>query len=126
MSNHYLDNTRLEELIELYQEDPDKHGNELCEMLDLLIINIYKTWKFTIDIDDAKQDCFIAVFNAIQRGNFKSSKSTAFNYFTSVISNELKTQYKKNKRYYEKIDEFTKQLFPNGPEDSTMLFYHDA
>lgn len=117
MANNYIDNDKFEELIDNYREDRETYGNELAIMLELLIVNIYKTWKFTIDIDDARQDCLIAVFNAINKGNFKKSKSTAFNYFTSVISNELKTRYKKNKRYYEKIDELRSHLYPNSSTD---------
>jgi len=117
MSNHYLNNDEFEDLIDKYREDPDKYGDDLANMLDTLIVVIYKTWKFTIDLDDAKQDCFIAVFNTIKKGNFKKSKSSAFNYFTSVISNELKTRYKKNKRYYEKIDEYRIHLYPDSSKD---------
>jgi len=104
MGKNYIDNKRFEELILLYKEDPETYEEELVETFDLLISNILASFKFNVDDEDAKQDCFALILKTIR--NFKAKKGTAFNYFTTVILNNLKFLYTKDKRYREKIEAY--------------------
>ena len=85
--NHYLDNKRFEKVIEGYLENPSDFEEELVSNLDILITNILK--------------------------NFKSKNGSAFNYFTTVIVNNLKLMYTKNKKYVQKLQDYKEQI--NGP-----------
>ncbi len=104
MSKNYINNKEFEELIFLYKEDPETHEAKLVELFDILITNILTSFKFKVDPDDAKQECFSLVLKTIK--NFKPRKGSAFNYFTTIIVNNLKLIYTKNKKYYEKINEY--------------------
>jgi len=70
---HYLDNKKFEETIKNYLGNPEKYESELVEKLDLLITNIINTFKFKIDPDDAKQECFVLAFKILK--NFESKKA---------------------------------------------------
>ena len=102
MKNYYINNEEFERLILLYQQDPKVHEEELVSLFDLLITNIIESFKFKVDPDDAKQDCFALVLKTIK--NFKPRKGTAFNYFTTIIVNNLKLIYTREKKYQAKID----------------------
>jgi DNA-directed RNA polymerase specialized sigma subunit len=104
VKNYYINNEEFERLILLYQQDPKAHENELVSLFDLLITNIIESFKFKVDPDDAKQDCFALVLKTIK--NFKPRKGTAFNYFTTIIVNNLKLLYTREKKYQIKIDSF--------------------
>ena len=108
MSNtnkHYLDNKEFEATIKLYLENPSEHEARLMELLDILIGNIIKSFKFVnVDYDDAKQECFLLCIKTLK--NFTPEKGSAFNYFTTVILNNLKLIYTKNKRYNDKLSEY--------------------
>ena len=104
MKNYYINNEEFERLILLYQQDPKSHEDELVSLFDLLITNIIESFKFKVDPDDAKQDCFALVLKTIK--NFKPRKGTAFNYFTTIIVNNLKLIYTKEKKYKNKIDSY--------------------
>lgn len=103
-NKNYINNEIFEELIRLYQEDPIKHEAELIKILDLLIENILVSFKFRVDKDDAKQECYLLAFKILK--NFKPKKGTAFNYFTTIIINNLKLIYTKDKKYNAKIAEY--------------------
>jgi len=106
MSNkHYINNEKFEELIRLYKVDPVTHENDLFEMFDLLISNILTGFSFKLDEDDAKQECFLLILKTLK--NFNPEVGNAFNYFTTIILNNLKLLYTKNKKYIEKIDAYT-------------------
>ena len=117
MSNiHYINNKEFEETIKLYLKDSPTYEDKLMEMFDLLITNIIESFKFTIDKEDAKQECFLLVLKTLK--NFKPTKGIAFNYFTTVIVNNLKLLYTKDKRYKTKINnyiEFKTGKHPDGP-----------
>ena len=104
MATHYIDNTRFEELIKTYQEDPDACEEELFEMFDLLISNIINSFSFKLDFDDAKQECFLIILKTLK--NFNKDYGSAFNYFTTIILNNLKLLYTKDKKYTEKIKNY--------------------
>lgn len=104
MKSNYINNDDFEKLILLYKEDPKKYEDELVKIFDLLITNILKTFKFKVDQDDAKQECFTLVLKTVK--NFKPRKGSAFNYFTTIIVNNLKLIYTKNKKYNQKIADY--------------------
>jgi len=101
---HYIDNKKFEELICLYKKDPKKHEDELFGMFDLLVSNILVGFSFKLDDEDAKQECFLLILKTLK--NFNPEMGNAFNYFTTVILNNLKLLYTKNKKYNEKIDAY--------------------
>ncbi len=102
---HYINNKKFEELIKLYKQDPKEHETELFEMFDILISNIITGFSFKLEEDDAKQDCFLLILKTLK--NFNPKMGNAFNYFTTIILNNLKLLYTKNKKYKEKIDAYT-------------------
>ena len=104
MKNHYIDNERFEEIILLYQQDPETYEEDLVSLFDLLITNIIESFRFKVDPDDAKQDCFTLVLKTVK--NFKPRKGTAFNYFTTIIVNNLKLMYTREKKYNQKIENY--------------------
>ena len=101
---NYLDNKRFEEVISLYLDDALNHEEELVSMLDVLISNILASFNFAVDLDDAKQECYLLIFKTL--GNFNKDNGSAFNYFTTVIVNNLRLIYSKNKKYSEKLQEY--------------------
>ena len=101
---HYINNKKFEETIFNYLDDPEKYEDELISQLDLLISSILTSFKFKVDFDDAKQECFVLALKVLK--NFSREKGSAFNYFTTVIVNNLKLIYTKNKKYYEKVQEY--------------------
>ena len=115
MPGHYINNERFEELISKYIEDPRKYEDELMEMFDLLITNIIGSFNFSVDIDDAKQECFLLILKTLKK--FKKSSGSAFNYFTTIIINNLKLIYSKNKKYQKKIDNYRKMVENRSPKD---------
>jgi len=98
---NYINNKEFESLIRKYKKEPEKYEEELMKTFSLLIDNIIESFKFKVDKEDAKQDCFFLILKTLK--NFKAKKGTAFTYFTTVILNNLKLLYSKNKRYNTKI-----------------------
>jgi len=113
MTRHYIDNKRFEELIVLYLEDRKTYEEELFTMFDLLISNVMGAFNFDVDPEDAKQDCFVLILKTLQ--NFNPEKGSAFNFFTTVIVNNLKLVYTKDKKYAEKIKAFEELRGYRGP-----------
>ena len=101
---HYIDNAEFEKVIKGYLTNPKKHEERLIELLDLLITNILMSFKFNVDFDDAKQECFLLAFKTLK--NFNPESGAAFNYFTTVIVNNLKLIFTKNKKYRLKIQKY--------------------
>ena len=104
MKNHYLNNEEFESTILSYQQDPENYEDKLVSMFDLLITNIIESFRFKVDPDDAKQECFALVLKTVK--NFKPRKGTAFNYFTTIIVNNLKLMYTREKKYNIKIENY--------------------
>ena len=101
---YYIDNDRFEEIIPLYLQNTKEYEDELMELFDLLITNIIESFKFNINKEDAKQECFTLVLRTVK--NFKPKKGSAFNYFTTVIINNLKLLYTREKKYNKKIETY--------------------
>tara|TARA_R100000008_G_scaffold73418_1_gene51884 strand:+ start:91 stop:480 length:390 start_codon:yes stop_codon:yes gene_type:complete len=110
---HYIDNKRFEEVILGYLENEKEYENELVELLDVLIMNILMSFKFKVDHDDAKQECFMLAFKTLK--NFKPRSGSAFNYFTTVIVNNLKLLYTKNKKYAKKLQDYRELVTGEAP-----------
>ena len=104
MKNHYINNKEFERIIISYQQDPESYEEELVSLFDLLITNIIESFRFKVDPDDAKQDCFALVLKTVK--NFKPRKGTAFNYFTTIVVNNLKLLYTREKKYKQKIENY--------------------
>ena len=113
VKKHYIDNKKFEKLIQQYILDKtDKEvEDELVKYLDLLISNILLTFRFSVDHEDAKQECFLLVFKILK--NFNKEAGSAFNYFTTVIVNNCKLLYTKNKKYYIKMEEYKELITGN-------------
>jgi len=112
MTKYYLDNRRFEELIVLYLKEDKKNKkrkkpksnpfeDELMALFDILISVLLDSFKFAVDPDDAKQDCFVLVIKKLR--NFDPRHGSAFNYFTTIILNHLRLIYTKGKKYDKKI-----------------------
>jgi len=101
---HYIDNKKFEETIFNYLGNHSEHEDELIKQLDLLITSILISFKFKVEHEDAKQECFVLCLKVLK--NFTKEKGSAFNYFTTVIINNLKLIYTKNKKYREKIQQY--------------------
>jgi len=109
---HYINNDEFEKLIKLYKNDPTQYEEALFQMFDVLISNIITGFSFNVDEDDAKQECFLLILKTLK--NFNPEMGNAFNYFTTIILNNLKLLYTKNKKYAEKLETYTeikKDLF---------------
>ena len=111
--NHYIDNKRFEQVIRGYLEDNSAYETELVELLDTLITNILMSFKFRVDYDDAKQECFMLAFKTLK--NFKPGSGSAFNYFTTVIVNNLKLLYTKDKKYNKKLQDYRELITGESP-----------
>tara|TARA_Y100000296_G_scaffold77741_1_gene99629 strand:+ start:433 stop:777 length:345 start_codon:yes stop_codon:yes gene_type:complete len=105
VNSHYINNAEFEKLIKAYLEDPKKYEDELMPMFDKLIENIMLSFKFNVDLEDAKQECFLLILKTLK--NFNPNQGSAFNYFTTIVVNNLKLIYSKNKKYNEKIKKYT-------------------
>jgi DNA-directed RNA polymerase specialized sigma subunit len=101
----YINNDRFEKVIAGYKTHPPIWEEELIENFDLLIKNIFDGFKFNgVEFDDVRQDCFLLIFVKIK--NFSPEKGTAFNFFTTVILNNIRLLYSKEKRQKEKVQAY--------------------
>ena len=101
---NYINNVEFENIIKKYKKNPKEYEAELMALFDILIDNIIESFRFKLDKDDAKQDCFVLILKTLP--NFNTDKGTAFNYFTTIIVHNLKLLYTKNKRYDTKIKNY--------------------
>jgi len=104
-NKHYINNAEFEKLIALYKEHPTEYETELFGLFDTLISNILTGFSFKLEEDDAKQECFLLILKTLK--NFDPKMGNAFNYFTTIILNNLKLLYTKQKKYVEKLDTYT-------------------
>lgn len=111
---NYIDNEEFENTIYAYIQYSEKE-EELIKLLDLLIENIFYGFKFKgLDFDDVKQDCFLLVLKKLK--NFSPGKGKAFDYFTTVIVNNIRFLYTKEKKYNKKIQDYTESLISTDQE----------
>lgn len=101
---NYIDNVKFEELIQEFKGGDRSHENELFEMFDVLIGRLMLSFRFNVDHEEAKQECFLLIIKVLN--NFNRESGQAFNYFTTVILNNLRLIYSKNKKYNEKLEAY--------------------
>lgn len=99
---YYIDNKRFEKLIGQFKSGEKNSEEELFAMFDTLIDRLIMAYKFKVDHEEAKQECFLLILKVLN--NFNKDAGQAFNYFTTVILNNLRLLYSKNKKYNEKLD----------------------
>ena len=112
---YYIDNKRFEMLIQEFKSGNRTREDELFEMFDTLINRLMLSFKFNVDHEEAKQECFLLILKVLK--NFKRESGQAFNYFTTVILNNLRLLYSKNKKYNEKLESYRghKMGLPKNP-----------
>lgn len=101
----YIDNKRFEVLILEYTSGDKKNEDELMNMFYTLISKIISGFTFNVDNEDANQECMLLIVKTLN--TFDPERGSAFNFFTTLIINSLKRMYTKNKRYNQKIDDYT-------------------
>ena len=113
--SYYIDNKRFEELIQEFKSGDRTNEDELFEMFDMLGNRLMLSFKFNVDHEEAKQECFLLILKVLK--NFKRGSGQAFNYFTTVILNNLRLLYSKNKKYNEKLESYRnhKMGLPKNP-----------
>jgi hypothetical protein len=102
--SNYLDNKKFESLIKLHCSGNYESQDELMGCFDILISNIIDAFHFKVDKEDAKQDCFLLILKTLR--NFNPANGSAFNYFTTVIVNNLKLVATKIKRHRLKLEAY--------------------
>jgi DNA-directed RNA polymerase specialized sigma24 family protein len=102
--SYYIDNKKFEALIQEFKSGDRSVEDELFEMFDMLINRLMLSFKFNVDHEEAKQECFLLILKVLK--NFNRDSGQAFNYFTTVILNNLRLLYSKNKRYNEKLESY--------------------
>lgn len=102
--SEYLNNKRFEQLIKLHCSGNYEFQDELMACFDILIGNIIDAFHFKVDKEDAKQECFLLVLRTLR--NFKPEHGSAFNYFTTVIINNLKLVATKIKKHKQKLEAY--------------------
>ena len=113
--SYYIDNGTFEELIQEFKSGDRKREDQLFEMFDTLISRLMLSFKFNVDHEEAKQECFLLILKVLK--NFNRDSGQAFNYFTTVILNNLRLLYSKNKKYNEKLESYRnhKMGLPKDP-----------
>ena len=113
--SYYIDNKKFETLIKEFKSGNRQVEDELFEMFDTLISRLMLSFKFNVDHEEAKQECFLLILKVLK--NFNRESGQAFNYFTTVILNNLRLLYSKNKKYNEKLESYRnhKMGVPKNP-----------
>jgi DNA-directed RNA polymerase specialized sigma24 family protein len=101
---NYIDNDKFESHIQEFKQGDKSNENELFEMFDTLITRLILSFRFNVDHEEAKQECFLLIIKVLN--NFNRESGQAFNYFTTVILNNLRLIYTKNKKYNEKLEQY--------------------
>lgn len=119
---NYIDNKKFEDLIQIYASGDKSVQNELFELFDILIEHIMKGFNFKVDREEAKQECLLLILKVLK--NFNKENGKAFNYFSTIILNNLRLIFTKNKKYLQKIESYREirygiynELSTSGLED---------
>lgn len=153
MANEYIINSKLEEIIERFQDAKRKRDNsaedlaeyrmlqnQLADFFYELSKNIMKAFNFKlIDPDDALQEGVLIALQKVDRFDNtyvgkNGKKAKAFNYMTTCILNHFrqlyrgaKNQHELQRRYYEhlvdRLDDIIRQLDKKG---QTKVRYTDG
>lgn len=106
---NYIKNTDFEFWVSGYNLS-GLYETELWTAFDLLFDRIFKAYKFKIEDEDARQDCMLLLLRTVR--NFTPDKGKAFNYFTTVILNNLRLLYTKDQKYYSRLEELILEQNP--------------
>lgn len=103
----YLTNEILDSQIKAYQKSAsDENGKELALTFVVLACHICKYADFPGQSEGIERRC---VYEAMERvASFNPKKGKAFNYFTTVILNFLRREY----RQYKKVKDLKKKYDP--------------
>ena len=101
---NYIDNKRFEELIKNYVLGDKSVEDDLFHHFDLIIDGVMSKFGFKIDKEEAKQECYLLILRILR--NFDPKNGAAFNYFTTVIVNNMRLIYTKNKKYSERMKDY--------------------
>lgn len=115
---NYIDNERFEELIQQFKAENRENESELFEMFDTLIKRLIVSFKFKIDHEEATQECFLLILKVLK--NFNKDSGQAFNYFTTVILNNCRLLYSKDKKYREKLELYQNSKLGIPPSVSSL------
>ena len=63
--SYYIDNKRFEELIQEFKAGDRSNENELFEMFDTLVSRLMLSFKFNVDHEEAKQECFLLILKVL-------------------------------------------------------------
>lgn len=110
---NYIDNKRFEELITQYCNDKEQDCTELMMLFDTLVSNIIDAFHFKCEKEDAKQECFLLILRTLK--NFKPENGSAFNYFTTVIMNNLRLITTKIKKHKLKLESYFEHKYGFNP-----------
>jgi DNA-directed RNA polymerase specialized sigma24 family protein len=102
MAKNYINNNDFEIWVSGYNAS-GFYEIELWTSFDLLFKNIFSSYRFNVEEDDAKQECMLLLLRTVR--NFTPDKGRAFNYFTTVILNNLRLLYTKNQKHYNRLEE---------------------
>lgn len=117
---NYIDNKKFEELIRVYfTDDRLKVQDELFEYFDKIIDGVMSKFNFKIDKEEAKQECYYLILRILK--NFDPKNGAAFNYFTTVIVNNMRLIYTKNKKYLEKMRDYVECKLGNYSPSSANI-----
>jgi DNA-directed RNA polymerase specialized sigma subunit len=100
----YIDNKRFEFLISEYVKGTKNNEEELMEMFYVLIDRIMIGFNFKLEKDNAAQDCMLLIIKALVM--FDPDRGQAFNFFSTLIINQLKRIFTKDKKYAQNLDGF--------------------
>ena len=101
---NYIDNNRFVEIIQLYIRGDKSVEDELFTAFGLLIDKIMVGFRFKVDHEEARQECFLLILKVLK--NFNRENGKAFNYISTIILNNLRLIFTKNKKYLEKIESY--------------------
>ena len=108
MSKNYINNREFEQEIKVYLLSGAVNQDKLFSMFDLLIDNLYFSYNFTLEYEDAKQECFVLILKKLP--TFDPNRGSAFNFFTTLILNNLRGLFTSQKRKIEGTLEYIEYL----------------
>ena len=73
---NYIDNKKFEDLIQTFKSGERTHEEELFAMFDLLIDRLIMSFKFNVDHEEAKQECFLLILKVLKNFDSRVKPST--------------------------------------------------
>lgn len=116
---NYIDNKKFESLIKTYVLGDKTVEEELFNHFDMIIDGVMSKFGFKIDKEEAKQECYLLILKVLK--NFDPENGAAFNYFTTVIVNNMRLIYTKNKRYLERMKDYVECRLGNYSPSSANI-----